>query len=140
MVERTGDATRVKRKDTTQREPRLFHLVRHRDVSGVGGTGAVAEGVEWSDGGVVLRSRGSWPATSIWEAGIEAVLAVHGHDGASVIRWLTPPVRPPVVSRIGAASEHPPTMGLRVPAAGVDGRCARCGRAWPCLVCPAETP
>jgi hypothetical protein len=115
--------------NTTPREPRLFHLVRHHDVSGVSGTGAVAEGVEWSDGGVALRWRGRWSATSIWETGLEAVLAVHGHEGATVVRWLRPPVPPPV------PVAHSPTAGLRVPPPSADGRCARCGRDWPCLTC-----
>ena len=34
---------------------RIFSLVRHEDVSGVSGTGRVADGVEFNDGTVVLR-------------------------------------------------------------------------------------
>ncbi|MET9274708.1 hypothetical protein [Kribbella sp. NPDC003557] len=68
--------------------PRRFELVRHRDVSGVSGTGVVAEGIEWSDGTVALRWGGNYPTTTVWQDGIEALLTIHGHNGATVIRWL----------------------------------------------------
>lgn len=71
--------------------PRRFHLIRHRDVSGVSGTGEVAEGVQRTDGTVVLHWNGRLPATSVWHNGIDAVIAVHGHAGASTIRWLDGP-------------------------------------------------
>ncbi|NOL39089.1 hypothetical protein HPO96_02400 [Kribbella sandramycini] len=67
--------------------PRVFELVRYRDPSGVSGTGVVAEGCEFSDGSVALRWRGDNPATAVWP-GLEAVLAVHGHQGATEVRWL----------------------------------------------------
>lgn len=66
-----------------------FELVRHRDLSGVSGTGVVAEGVEFTDGSVALRWRGKYPATAVW-ASVDAALAVHGHEGATVARWLDP--------------------------------------------------
>lgn len=68
--------------------PRRFELVRHADVSGVSGTGVVAEGVEWSDGTVTLHWCGRYPTTTVWQDGIEAVRAIHGHQGATTIRWL----------------------------------------------------
>lgn len=37
---------------TSSTYPRVFVLQRHVDVSGVSGTGEIAEGVEWSDGTV----------------------------------------------------------------------------------------
>lgn len=67
---------------------RRFKLVRQVDVSGVSGTGVVAEGVEWSDGSVALHWRGRWPTTTVYETGgVEAVLAIHGHQGATQIVW-----------------------------------------------------
>ncbi|HEU4947313.1 MAG TPA: hypothetical protein VFT31_09175 [Kribbella sp.] len=127
----------MNRQNATQREPRLFHLVRYADVSGVSGAGTVAEGVEWSDGAVALRWRGRWPATSAWEGGLDAVLAVHGHGDATEVRWFTVPLLAGAAGGddSGTAVEHPPATGLRVPAASADGLCARCGRAWPCLGC-----
>jgi len=68
---------------------RTFELVRGVDVSGVSGTGAVAEGVEFSDGVVVLRWRGDNPSTVVW-ANLSAALKVHGHDGSTRVQWAGP--------------------------------------------------
>ncbi|WP_238166115.1 hypothetical protein [Kribbella caucasensis] len=67
--------------------PRTFELVRYQDLSGVSGTGVVAEGCVFTDGSVALRWRGSNPATAVWPD-LESVLAVHGHQGATEVRWL----------------------------------------------------
>jgi hypothetical protein len=67
--------------------PRTFELVRYRDLSGVSGTGVVAEGCVFTDGSVALRWRGTNPATAVWPD-VESVLAVHGHQGATEVRWL----------------------------------------------------
>ncbi|TCC20018.1 hypothetical protein E0H50_37885 [Kribbella sindirgiensis] len=69
-------------------DPRRFVLRRSVDVSGVSGTGDVAEGVEWSDGTVALRWRGKWATTVVWDYGLDALLAVHGHNGSTVVQWL----------------------------------------------------
>lgn len=67
--------------------PRTFELVRHADVSGVSGTGVVAEGCVFTDGSVALRWRGDNPATAVWPD-LDSVLAVHGHHGATEVNWL----------------------------------------------------
>lgn len=67
--------------------PRRFDLFRHRDISGVSGTGPVAEGVRFSDGTVALRWPGADPSTAVWPS-VESVLKIHGHSGATEIRWL----------------------------------------------------
>jgi hypothetical protein len=126
--------------NTMQRQARLFRLVRHTDVSGVRGTGTLAEGVEWSDGTVAVRWRGRWPSTSSWDGGIEALLAVHGAGGRTQVHWFrsaTPPVRPLI------APGTPPTAvpaddqlsAVWLPAPSADGLCSRCGQLWPCLSC-----
>ncbi|WP_460652528.1 hypothetical protein [Kribbella endophytica] len=80
--------------------PRTFELVRHRDLSGVSGTGVVAEGCVFTDGSVALRWRGNNPATAVWPD-LDSVLAVHGHHGATEVHWLegwtepSPPLEPP---------------------------------------------
>lgn len=74
--------------------PRTFELVRYRDPSGVSGTGVVAEGCEFTDGSVALRWRGDNPATAVWP-NVESILAVHGHHGATEIRWTDSSPRPP---------------------------------------------
>jgi hypothetical protein len=64
-----------------------FHLQREHDVSGISGTGRVAEGVEFSDGTVAIR----WMArehqsTVVWSS-IADVEAIHGHGGVTKIVW-----------------------------------------------------
>lgn len=76
--------------DMRSRVPRVFFLLRHVDVSGVTGTGIVAEGTEWTDGSVSLRWRHEHASTTFYEAGVRAVLAVHGHRGASEVIYLSP--------------------------------------------------
>jgi len=68
--------------------PRAFVLQRDEDVTGVSGTGVVAEGVEFSDGTVSLRWTSEWPTSVVFhDRGIESVRAVHGHDGRTRIVW-----------------------------------------------------
>jgi hypothetical protein len=61
-------------------------LVRATDVSGISGTGKVAELVEFSDGVVAVRWLGERQSTVIHES-IENVEAIHGHNGATRIEW-----------------------------------------------------
>lgn len=67
---------------------RTFILFRTTDVSGVSGTGVVAEGVEFSDGICVCRWRpdSDTASTCVYDS-IADVEAVHGHDGATQIIW-----------------------------------------------------
>ncbi|HEY9339709.1 MAG TPA: hypothetical protein VIQ79_35025 [Kribbella sp.] len=67
--------------------PHRFRLHRHRDPSGVSGTGDVAEGVEFSDGAVAVRWLGEHPSTAAW-GGTDDVLHIHGHNGQTEIRWI----------------------------------------------------
>lgn len=73
---------------------RRFVLDRTVDVSGVSGIGTVAEGVEFTDGTVVVRWRlvGSAPSvvtpTTVVHADISSVLALHGHNGRTQIVWM----------------------------------------------------
>jgi hypothetical protein len=68
---------------------RLFELHRDVDETGVSGTGIVAEGVEFSDGYVAMRwIVGEHRSTGVWSQGIEAVKAIHGHDGKTQVVWL----------------------------------------------------
>ena len=68
---------------------RRFQLHRRSDLTGVSGTGVVAEGVEFSDGVVGLHWTGQWPSSVVhYDRGMEAVEAVHGHGGATEVVWL----------------------------------------------------
>jgi hypothetical protein len=66
-------------------------LVRHKDVSGISGTGLVAQGVEFDDGVVVIRwlvrQDGIEPTTVI-HPNMKNVLTLHGHGGSSEVEWL----------------------------------------------------
>lgn len=68
---------------------RRFELIRHTDISGVSGTGAVAEGIQFTDGSVALRWKGANPSTAAWDS-LDGVIAVHGHSGATEVCWLDP--------------------------------------------------
>jgi hypothetical protein len=71
---------------------RRFELNRDRDVSGISGTGVVADGVAFEDGTVVVHWRGLWPSTVLWPA-LDGLLAVNGHGGATRVVWLDPEPR-----------------------------------------------
>lgn len=61
-------------------------LFRHRDVSKVSGLGVVAQICVFDNGNVALAWLGDHPSTAIWPS-VNDVLAVHGHNGATVIYW-----------------------------------------------------
>lgn len=105
-------------------KPVHFELVRDADVSGVSGTGKVAEGVIFSDGEAVIHWLGTWPTTTPHPAGIRSIKAVHGHGGATRIVLNDPSDR---LARI--ASAHSPHVG----GGGLtSGDCNECGEPSPC--------
>jgi hypothetical protein len=59
-------------------------VLRHHDISGVSGTGNVAELAEFSDGAVAVRWHGDHPSTACWND-IRDVEIIHGHQGATEI-------------------------------------------------------
>jgi hypothetical protein len=66
---------------------KTFHLQRDEDVSGVSGTGKVAEGVQFRNGRVVIQwIVGEHQSTVLWDD-IESVKAIHGHNGSTKIVW-----------------------------------------------------
>ena len=72
---------------------RRFYLHRTEDVTGVSGTGVVAEGCVFSDGTAVLRWLTDWPTSVVWhDRGADAIEHVHGHDGRTRIIYLDPVV------------------------------------------------
>lgn len=74
---------------------RTFYLVRYEDVSGVSGTGVVAQGVEFDDGTVAMRWMTEWPTSVVFhDRGAAALEAVHGHNGRTRIEWAAPPTTP----------------------------------------------
>lgn len=71
---------------------RRFQLHRDEDVTGVSGTGLVAEGVAFTDGGAVTHWLTGIRSTVVWENS-EAIEKIHGHGGATRIVWLDPDQR-----------------------------------------------
>jgi hypothetical protein len=75
---------------------RRFVLDRKIDVTGVSGVGTVAEGIEFTDGIVVMKwVVGDFRSMTIWNQGIEAVREIHGHDGNTVVMWIDQPSEGP---------------------------------------------
>lgn len=67
---------------------RRFQLQRDVDVSGISGTGTVAEGVMFSDETIAIRwVTGEHHSTVVW-ADLASVEAIHGHGGATRIVWV----------------------------------------------------
>jgi len=67
---------------------RRFRLIRDVDVSGISGTGEVAEGVEFTAGEAVVRWHGDTPSIVFWSGGEQHMMRVHGHGGYTHIEWL----------------------------------------------------
>lgn len=61
-----------------------FYLKRNEDISGISGTGIVAEGTIFYNGKVALIWKSDTPCISIWD-GIDHVMKVHGHNGKTEI-------------------------------------------------------
>jgi len=68
---------------------RKFVLERIEDVTGISGTGIVAEGIEFSDGVVCLHWTSDWPSSVVhYDRGMESVYHVHGHNGSTKVKFL----------------------------------------------------
>lgn len=104
-------------------QPRRFHLLRHHDVSGVSGTGIVADGIIWPDGTASLRWRGERPSTVHWDR-IADAKAVHGHGGATEIVLDDAADR---LARIAEAHAKDQTEGGMT-----SGNCNECNWPHPC--------
>jgi hypothetical protein len=120
---------------------RRFRIDRMQDLTGVSGTGCVAQGVVFSDGTTVVRWLGKSPTTTVHPS-IESVEAIHLHGGASKLRWEDPICFACGVeidrnaygqwcSACGATSDKPfletrpdPSLGRWVPAMTIGGPAA----------------
>lgn len=65
-------------------ESRRFYLLRKQDVSGVSGTGKVAEGIQYADGKCSIRWFGPHSSTNNYDS-IEDMIAIHGHEGSTEV-------------------------------------------------------
>ena len=66
--------------------PKTFKLVRSVDVSGISGTGSIAEGIVFHDKQTVLSWFGRIHSIEVFPC-LENVLEIHGHGGATKIEW-----------------------------------------------------
>lgn len=65
---------------------RTFKLVRDEDVSGISGTGVVAEGIEYTNGKVSMCWRGDFHTIENAD-NIHVIEYLHGHQGRTRIVW-----------------------------------------------------
>jgi len=63
-----------------------FVVIRTEDVSGISGTGEVAEGVEFHDGQCAISWYGRHQIVEI-AADLKTWLEVHGHGGRTTLKW-----------------------------------------------------
>lgn len=68
---------------------RPFVLHRMEDVTGVSGTGIVAEGVEFSNGWVALTWLTEYTSVVFYPS-MGSVYAIHGHQGKTDVVWGIP--------------------------------------------------
>jgi len=104
--------------------PHLFELHRDADVSGVSGTGKVAEGAIFSDGEAVVHWLGAWPTTTPHPRGVASIKAVHGHGGATRIVLADDPSDR--LARIAEAHSKEVIGGM------TSGLCIECEHPHPC--------
>lgn len=105
--------------------PRFFELHRDTDVSGVSGTGRVAEGAIFSDGAAVIHWTGhQYPTTTPHPEGIASIKAVHGHGGATRIVLADDPTDR--LARIAQAHSKETVGGM------TSGLCNECELPHPC--------
>lgn len=63
-----------------------FYLQRDKDFTGISGTGRVLDGVQFSDGTVVVRWNTNKACTGIYDS-IDDFRAIHVHNGNEII-WI----------------------------------------------------
>lgn len=60
--------------------------MRTEDISGVSGTGVIAEGCQFHTGECMLVWFGKIHTTNRYDS-IEDLIAIHGHEGRTYIEW-----------------------------------------------------
>ena len=65
---------------------KTFHLERTEDISGVSGTGIVAQGVVFDDGHAAMRWMTATSSTAIYTS-VDDLVKIHGHGGSTRLVW-----------------------------------------------------
>ncbi len=68
---------------------RRFVLDRSVDATGTSGTGVVAEGVQFSNGQVVIHWLSQLEAINVY-ANAVVLEQLHGHGGNTQVKWIDP--------------------------------------------------
>src|SRR5690349_9941968 len=66
---------------------RRFTLDRTEDETGVSGIGIVAEGVQFSSGRCAMIWLSIYSSMAFYDC-MDDLIAIHGHNGKTVVRWL----------------------------------------------------
>ena len=66
---------------------RRFILKRNEDISGVSGTGVVAEGALFHNGHYALCWFGDTSTIEVGDS-IEDLVKIHGHEGRTIVVWV----------------------------------------------------
>lgn len=85
---------------------RIFQLDRKEDVSGVSGTGIVAEGVQFSNGKVVISWLSENTSIAVYDS-LEMAMNVHCHGGKTMVVWVHPEPPPKSKYRLTALKKAP---------------------------------
>ncbi len=74
---------------TTSKESTMLRFVLDRadDKTGTSGVGVVAEGVEFSNGQVAIHWISQLESVNVY-ANVKLLYALHGHGGATTVRWM----------------------------------------------------
>jgi hypothetical protein len=64
-----------------------FLLIRDEDVTGVSGTGVVAEGIVFTSGLVVIHWLREPFAMGLYQS-LEDVMFIHGHGGRTILQFI----------------------------------------------------
>jgi hypothetical protein len=64
-----------------------FYLNRIKDISGISGTGRVAEGFVFDNGKVAMCWLTATSSIAVYDT-VEHVEKIHGHAGATEIEWV----------------------------------------------------
>ena len=89
---------------------RRFYFDRQTDVSGTSGIGAIVEGIEFSDGQVVLRWRTTPHSSIALYKSMEAAVYIHGHNGSTNLHYIDEEQPSLDAYELPTCTEHPPEM------------------------------
>jgi len=72
-----------------QKEPtmRRFYVTRSEDLSGISGTGRVAEGIEFTNGKCVITWLTPTSSVAVYD-NVKCLLLIHGHEDRTKVEYI----------------------------------------------------